>query len=152
MQIITSQANKILVHVKKYNQYDFSGLFYTPLQESAIPFSSFAELVLKLEHQFDELQFPQNAQKIKSFIHGKNKQGEIKKTETEFCSHDIEQNGNSCKEKFYIHVLFRQNASWQGHIEWINRERSNDFRSTLELLHMIHEVLLKQEKASASID
>lgn len=54
--------------------------------------------------------------------------------------------------RFLVQVFFRQNGSWQGRVEWLNQEepRAEDFRSTLELLHMLIEAVhnsVEKEKA-----
>lgn len=46
---------------------------------------------------------------------------------------------------FLVRINFRQNASWQGEVVWIEKKRSCFFRSALELLRMIDDVLLEQD-------
>ena len=40
-----------------------------------------------------------------------------------------------------LHILFRQNASWQGSIRWLEEKQEQHFRSVLELLFLIDSVL-----------
>lgn len=40
-----------------------------------------------------------------------------------------------------LHILFRQNASWQGSVCWQNENRIHHFRSVLELLFLIDSAL-----------
>ena len=35
---------------------------------------------------------------------------------------------------FAVRVLFRQNASWQGEVTWLEGKREESFRSVLELI------------------
>ena len=49
--------------------------------------------------------------------------------------------GNS----FLVRVQFRQNASWQGTVQWLEEKRTCNFRSLLELLLLIQETLDKTE-------
>lgn len=42
---------------------------------------------------------------------------------------------------FAIQILFRQNASWQGTATWLEGERTENFRSALELLLLMNGVL-----------
>ena len=35
---------------------------------------------------------------------------------------------------FGVRILFRQNASWQGSVSWLEGEREESFRSVLELI------------------
>ena len=50
------------------------------------------------------------------------------------------------KTRFYIRVLFRQNATWQGSVEWPEGRRRMNFRSALELGEMILEALERMDK------
>ena len=45
------------------------------------------------------------------------------------------------KPTFLIRILFRQNKSWQGEIQWIEGHQKKRFRSALELIMLIHEVM-----------
>lgn len=42
---------------------------------------------------------------------------------------------------FRISVLFRQNASWQGTILWVDRDMESQFRSALELISLLDNAL-----------
>ena len=42
---------------------------------------------------------------------------------------------------FQISVLFRQNASWQGNILWVDRDMESQFRSALELIGLLDNAL-----------
>ncbi|WP_312280098.1 hypothetical protein [Oscillibacter sp.] len=47
---------------------------------------------------------------------------------------------------FSLRILFRQNASWQGSVRWLEGRREESFRSVLELLLMMNSAL-SQERA-----
>lgn len=42
---------------------------------------------------------------------------------------------------FQISVLFRQNASWQGTVLWVNQDMESQFRSALELIGLLDNAL-----------
>ncbi|MDD3401975.1 MAG: hypothetical protein PHQ72_01280 [Hespellia sp.] len=48
---------------------------------------------------------------------------------------------------FIVKILEQQNATWQGNITWVEENREQYFRSTLELLKMIDGALVKQNEA-----
>lgn len=50
-------------------------------------------------------------------------------------------------ETFVIHITQTENASWQGQVLWANKNISKNFRSALELLKMIDQVV-SHEKTS----
>ncbi|HIQ97443.1 MAG TPA: hypothetical protein IAB26_12895 [Candidatus Limivivens merdigallinarum] len=41
------------------------------------------------------------------------------------------------KATFLIHVKYRQSATWQGEIAWVERGVKQSFRSALELLKLM---------------
>ena len=42
---------------------------------------------------------------------------------------------------FQIRILFRQNASWQGSVTWLERDQTESFRSALELAFLMDSAL-----------
>lgn len=55
---------------------------------------------------------------------------------------------------FYVRIHFRQNASWQGTIQWLDEKKAVSFRSYLELTMLITEALDKakgRESATKSL-
>jgi len=47
----------------------------------------------------------------------------------------------STKGTFEISVKFMQNSTWQGQIHWIDKDKKQNFRSTLEMLKLMDEAL-----------
>ncbi len=47
---------------------------------------------------------------------------------------------------FEVRVLFRRHSSWQGVLHWQEAGQEQNFRSVLELVHLLDNVLRKQEK------
>lgn len=48
---------------------------------------------------------------------------------------------------FKVHVMFRQNESWQGSVMWLETRHEEKFRSAMELLAIFHQALIpSQEK------
>ncbi|NLC78547.1 MAG: hypothetical protein GX683_02310 [Ruminococcaceae bacterium] len=44
---------------------------------------------------------------------------------------------NSDKATFVVTVLYRQNATWQGTLKWLEGGREEKFRSALELIKLM---------------
>jgi len=42
---------------------------------------------------------------------------------------------------FLLHVQYHQNTTWQGTVEWLESKRKMPFRSTLELIQLIEQVV-----------
>ena len=41
------------------------------------------------------------------------------------------------RQSFIINILQQQNASWQGTITWVDENKTQNFRSALELIRLI---------------
>ncbi|QIB70677.1 hypothetical protein Ami103574_03800 [Aminipila butyrica] len=41
------------------------------------------------------------------------------------------------KATFILQIKFRQNASWQGTVQWVEKKQELNFRSALELIKII---------------
>ncbi|HCT64250.1 MAG TPA: hypothetical protein DIC60_03105 [Lachnospiraceae bacterium] len=55
----------------------------------------------------------------------------------------IEQKGS--KATFVVHVQYRQNSTWQGSVVWVDKNKTKNFRSALELLKLIDGALSESE-------
>ena len=49
------------------------------------------------------------------------------------------------KATFIVKVQFRQNATWQGSIQWLDEKKTQKFRSVLEMIKLIDEALAAQD-------
>jgi hypothetical protein len=55
------------------------------------------------------------------------------------------------KGTFIIQVQYRQNSTWQGKVVWVEENRTQHFRSALELIKLVDEALREGAK-SGSVD
>ena len=55
-------------------------------------------------------------------------------------------------ETFIIKVMDQQNATWQGSVTWVDEQREQYFRSTLELLKLIDGALEKRNDDEETSD
>lgn len=53
---------------------------------------------------------------------------------------------NKDKGTFVVKILSKQNATWQGSITWVEEQKTQNFRSALELIKMIDEALDEDQK------
>ncbi|MBS6723937.1 MAG: hypothetical protein KH268_13270 [Clostridiales bacterium] len=49
-------------------------------------------------------------------------------------------------QTFILKILDRQNSTWQGSIVWVEKQTEQYFRSALEMLKLIDEALLQNER------
>ncbi len=65
-------------------------------------------------------------------------------------SGELRMSEKTTKEKkdgatFVVHILHRNNATWQGEVVWANKNVCKPFRSALELLKLIDSALDDEE-------
>lgn len=51
------------------------------------------------------------------------------------------------KETFIVHIVSQENATWQGRVTWLEEGETLAFRSFLELVKMMDNVIMKDETA-----
>lgn len=55
------------------------------------------------------------------------------------------QDGNAKGTRFVVNIRYRENATWQGEVLWVDQKRQCNFRSALELLKLMDGVLINKE-------
>lgn len=102
--------------------------------DSPLYFDNLMTLLLLMNELLDSLNYPQRAMEERRF-------GESSGVPLAD-SHRLSQpEPAKLLASFKLNVLFRQNASWQGNLVWIDKEGEAQFRSALELVCLIDEAL-----------
>ena len=131
-----------LVYIDSYDHGVPKGQFYNPYKKETGLFSSLSQMILKLEQCLDEENIPQSFHKIRTF------QTESCVTPENCISDDVH---NDSKATFVIQVQFRRNTSWQGSFVWLDRRRTEKFRSVLELIYLMDSALSETDTAYSSV-
>lgn len=66
-------------------------------------------------------------------------------------SDDIFKEQSGEQATFVVHVQFRQNATWQGSIEWLEEKTNRKFRSMLEMMKLMDEALASNQEINDEI-
>ena len=110
----------------------FRGRLYNPFWKGCIPFNGVTEFLTRMEEQLDLMQFPQSFTARRTFA-------EV--TEKTSARREPLEMRRGEEATFYLRVIFRQNASWQGSVTWLEENREESFRSALELIWLIDSAL-----------
>ena len=120
-----------VVCVDEYEGRILRGRIYNPhLPEGAV-FRSTVDFLLRMEDLLDDMRFPQSFSAVRTF--------RAAERMTPPAEPPGRQEGRCAT--FAVRVLFRQNASWQGSLTWLEEDREESFRSVLELLLLMHSAL-----------
>ena len=116
-----------------------SGRVYCCYAREAVHFSHEYQLIKMIEELLDRIGYPQCSVKIRSFQEKKEKK-QLPKPEKILEGREIV--GFRGKiATFLVHIKYRQNATWQGEICWVEKARTVSFRSELELLKLMDNAL-----------
>ena len=120
-----------LVCVDSFEKGVPRGRFFNPYMESEQSFESLTQFLQSMETVLDSMDFPRAFQTVRTFAPLPNNN-----------SPPGEETGRTGKlATFAIRILFRQNASWQGSVTWLEGKSEQSFRSALELILLMSTAL-----------
>ncbi len=88
-----------------------------------------------LDNDLTANRYPQKTVQYRTWEVKKRMKDSIVNTSTDFTAPDV------AGPTFVIRVLFRQNATLQGSIQWIEGKQTRQFRSEYEMLHLMNEAM-----------
>ena len=145
-------ASVIRVCVDEYHESGWQGRIYTRLQESGISFRNMEEMLHISGTIWDAIGFPQESTIGREFTERHEHQskfsnkvefkiaypndGKRDKIKVEVSEEDMDKK-NGEQGTFIVRIRYRQNATWQGHVTWVEENKTVPFRSALELIRLI---------------
>ncbi|MDR0862857.1 MAG: hypothetical protein LBN30_08825 [Oscillospiraceae bacterium] len=154
VKFVPYEMKSSIVRFFSYEDKNPTGVLVNPFFGHDMPFNSTLSLLFLLDELQDGLKFPQESMVPRTFIEdtserqsqaarvedtGKVTEGDVDSGPT---STEVETRSESLPiASFKINIMFRQNASWQGNIVWLDSAMESKFRSVLELLFLIDSVL-----------
>ncbi|MBO5339656.1 MAG: hypothetical protein J6A62_01495 [Oscillospiraceae bacterium] len=116
------------------------GRFYNPYMEEGCKFLSTSQFLIEMERALDTMDFPQAFATTRIFA----------TPPVHINGPPEEQPRQGETATFTVKVLFRQNASWQGTVTWLEGRREQSFRSVLELLLLMDSAIQAQGQEKVS--
>lgn len=95
-----------------------------------IMFHGVMQFLLEMEELLDDMRFPEPFVHTRSFA-----------MTTRPPANMAQSTAHGRLATFNLRVLFRQNASWQGSVQWLEGQQEESFRSALELLLLINSTM-----------
>ena len=125
---------------------DYFYRMYHCLTETPIVSHELGYLILEADNVFGRVRCPQAAVADRSFRDRSTRAENFVPEERNLpmCEHDLT-NRRGEKGTFVVHVQYRQNATWQGTVVWADKNKSQQFRSALELMKLIDSALDESE-------
>lgn len=132
VRMTANEYHSITVCVDGYENRILRGRLYNPFLQGAKCFDGLMEFLLAVDSLLDEMNFPQPFAQTRSFRPIERAAGDIR-------FDNLEQRGK--ESTFVMKIIFRQNASWQGTVLWLEENREESFRSVLELALLLDSAL-----------
>ena len=132
-----------VIFVDGYEYKCIRGRFYHPTFGRAKNFQSLIELLKMMDQLFNDISYPTPSMEIRKFqpdlpeisYTDKSPKG----NEDGVGMHYLDRKGKLAT--FSVKVQFRRNASWQGTLRWIDKNKKDYFRSTLEMIMLMDSAL-----------
>jgi hypothetical protein len=131
-----SAPNLVAVCVDRVTPGGFAGRLYDCYSASPTPFSDPSELLRGMDALFDLLDYPQRTVAERSFLKRPPQAAPRKAPARPPRVADPTANAGELAT-FVVHVMYRQNATWQGSVLWEEAQERQNFRSALELIKLI---------------
>ena len=152
-ELVTAASIQMRAEIRTCDNGLIVGELHSKYLPAPYEFFDLMQMIEKMEEIFDEKRFPEaflsprilNPMKME----GKNKSSFDRADVMMDMKRVVEQTSqNGMKCTFEISVKFRQNATWQGTILWIEKNLKQNFRSVLEMLKLMDEALADSAEES----
>lgn len=140
-----SSYSRICIYVDSITTCELSGRLFFYNSGKELQFHDVIEMIRLIDQAFNSAACPQSSVESRSF-------GKKAKTANETRDHLMEEpvanivvdKDRENKATFIIHVKYRQNATWQGEIKWVNKNKVQYFRSSLEMIKLMDTALAEE--------
>lgn len=133
--------NLVCICVDHASDSNVEGRLYHYYAEEPETVKDAMQLLRRLEQFYDDIDFPQAAEQFRNFVSSAKENRKRKELPKPVKDRDFLMNQSGTRATFLLHVQYRQNATWQGQIMWKEKNKSLEFRSTLELLVLLDNAL-----------
>lgn len=123
--------------VDKFVDDEVIGKFYHCFSDKPVEFKTSLGMINSLEKVMDMIGYPQKTTKRRIFIESElNELNRVKEMTRIMSENEVMKNRGE-KATFIVEVKYRENATWQGTVKWVEENKEQNFRSALELIKLI---------------
>lgn len=141
-KVTAGEASFYLI-VDEFKEQKIKGRLYFPLIDRYQPFQTLIKMITAAEEYLNLHKSPQRTHDFRSFLGtGANTE---KGSDFTMDNKEGKMPECGCKATFIVKVKYRQNATFQGTIQWLDKNKTQNFRSDLEMLKLIDEALNESE-------
>ena len=137
-----SEFGTIGICVDRFDKDVFEGRMYVSVYEKAREFKSLHGLIDEMNDAIVTAGVPHPFHEFRSFLKKKGLTSDKQNGTLE--AHFNHERYAGERATFLVKILYRQNATWQGTVTWVENDSTENFRSALELFVLMESAL--QEK------
>lgn len=115
-EYVKNEYRSSLLCIDSYDNKTLAGRIYNPYLEEGRSFENVMQFLILTQELFNMMDYPQPFVKTRMFW--KSPCGEESSPVSDKTAKKLPQNGK--KASFILKVIFRQNASWQGSLAWLD--------------------------------
>ena len=145
LQVIPENMKTSIIRIYSYDDKNPQGTFYNLYYGEEIAFGNLTRLLLLMEDMMNSMDCPQSAVYSRHF-------GKVPKAPEQASMPQQLIMDKSVIATFTVRVMFRQGASWQGKLCWLEGEKEQAFRSTLELIKLLDSALPQPKPCNQVLD
>ena len=136
-----------MIRIYSYKNRNPKGVFYNLYYGRKIVFENLTQLLFLMEDLMDSMGYPQASVKGRGFrdVPQQADRASLMK------QMDLDPDQKALAT-FKVKVLFRQSASWQGRVWWVDQEKEMSFRSAPELIKLIDSTLPQPENKMPTVE
>lgn len=139
--LLSMRDNDLLICVDAYDNKCMEGHLLTSNSSCLGHFDNIVQLLFLIHSTLDQHGYPEPYTLIKNFTYINKADESI--TNVFSTVNTTDRSGKLAT--FYVKIIFRQNASWQGIITWIEDRKEESFRSVLELIFLMDSALVSSK-------
>ena len=136
-KFIPREMKTTIIRVYSYQNKNIQGVISNPFFKTDMVFENMMQLITIIEYISNSLLHPQKTMQLRQFSDNNVSAEPLSfnfETTLDFSDYNP-------LATFELEIIFRQNASWQGNIVYVEQNLSSAFRSVLELFTLLDSVL-----------
>lgn len=132
---IESYPGTLCVCIDGSGQDPISGRFYHRYGNKPVDFKNALQMILKADDIFEQTGTPMANLQNRSFT----PTAQVRHDRRVFLMNKVNEilKNKGDRATFIVQVQYRQNASWQGKLIWVDKKKTVCFRSVLELIKLM---------------
>ncbi len=144
-RIFEHSPNLVCICVDKIDPSITTGRIFTYYNSEPVFFYSIDQIFLILDHFFDDIDFPQASTKTRGFLERKTANLSLIPTKSgKVMSWQDLTGNNGVLATFLLHVIYRQNSTWQGNLKWVEKNKTRAFQSDIEFMDLVNAAIAEK--------